>query len=295
MIPRVAAGLALAAVVGAVAALVRLDQVRPRATAGDGVRYLALAREARPVLLGYEALAADVVWLQAIQYMADRYRRGDDLAGLYDFLDAVTELDPKYAHVYEHGSTALVAIDRRPDEAVRLLEKGYAALPDDWRVPYMLAYTHLFYYQDYATAARYLEDAAARFGRPTYMTALAARLHAQAGSSEAALAFLDRMRRQTTDATARQGIEERMAEVIVDRDLKVIAAAVARFRETRRRVPETVGELVRAGLLPAEPVEPFNGRYVIDQVTGEVSSTSGKGLLKAYRWHRAPDPVGERR
>ncbi len=292
---RVAAAVAVGAAVLAVAALGRLDEIRPRTARAEGARYLAIAREARPALLGYDALAADVVWLEAIQFIADRYRRGEDFEGLYDFLDAVTEIDPKYARVYELGATALVTLDRRPEEAVRLLEKGYRALPNDWHVPYLLAYTHLFYFQDYVQAARYLEDAAARVGRPTYMTALAARLHAQAGSPEAALAFLERMRQQTGDPVVRKGIEERIGEVLVDRDLRAIGGAVVRFRESRRRVPETVSELVKAGLLPAAPVEPFGGRYVIDPASGEVTSTSGKGRLEVHRWHRAPEPVGERR
>jgi hypothetical protein len=292
---RAAAALAVAAALGAGWVVGRLDAVRPRWSGAEGARYLGIARQARPAMLGYDALAADVVWLQAIQFMADRYRAGGSFDGLYDFLDAVTELDPRYAHVYELGATALVAVDRRPDEAVRLLEKGYAALPHDWHVPYLLAYTHLFYYQDFAAAARYLEDAAARVGRPTYMTALAARLHAQAGSPDAALGFLDRMRQQARDPVVRAGIEERMGEVVVDRDLKRIAAAVARYRERRGRPPETVAELVRGGFLEAAPVEPFGGAYVVDPATGEVRSTSGKGLLKAYRFHRAPEPVREAR
>ncbi len=292
---RAAAVIALAAWLGSAAALGGLDRARPRWTGGEGARYLELARRARPVLLGYDAVAADVVWLQAIQFIGDRLRTKRGMDGLYDFLDAVTELDPKYAHVYELGATALVALDRRPDEAVRLLEKGYQALPDDWHVPYLLAYTYLFYYQDYARAAGYLEDAARRVGRATYMTGLAARLRVQSGSPEAALSFLEGMRRQTADPAVRREVEQRMGEVVIDRDLKTIAAAVERYRAAHRRLPETVRVLVRAGLLPVEPREPFGGVYRIDPETGEVSSSSGKGLLRTYRHPRAPEPQGDAR
>ncbi len=247
------------------------------------MRYLELARKARPALLGYSALAADVVWLQAIQYIADRTRSGAPLDGLYAFLDAATELDPKYQVVYYLGGTALVALDRRPDEAVLLLEKGRRVLPGDWQIPYLLGYTYLFYYQDYATAARYIEDAAAKVGRPTYLTGLAVRLHAEAGSQDAALAFLDRMRREASDPAVRAGLEQRMAEVVVDRDLRAIDAASARFRAERGRPPETVVELVRAGFLAAVPEEPFGGRYLIDPETGLASSSSGHGRLKIYK------------
>lgn len=273
----------LAAWLSAAATIGLLDEVHPRWTGGEGARYLELARRARPALLGYDALAADVVWLQAIQYTGDRLATGRDLPGLYPFLDATTELDPKYQVVYYLGGTALVALDRRPDEAVRLLEKGLRSLPDDWQVPFLLGYTHLFYYQDYAAAARYIEDAARKVGHQTYLTALAARLHAQAGSPDTALAFLDGMRRGTTDPAVRAGIEQRMAEVVVDRDLRAIEAAAARFREARGRLPETVEEVTRAGYLDAVPKEPFGGRYRIDPATGAASSTSGHGRLKVYR------------
>lgn len=278
----------LAAWLGAALMLGTLDRARPRWTGGEGVRYLELARRARPALLGYDALGADVVWLQAIQYIADRLSSRRDLEGLYAFLDAATELDPRYQVVYYLGGTALVALDRRPDEAVRLLEKGRRALPDDWQTPYLLGYTYLFYYQDYAAAARYIEEAAARVGRPTYLTALAARLHTQAGSPDAALAFLDRMRRQTTDPAVRAGIEQRMREVVVDRDLRAIDGAIAKYRAARNRLPETVDELVRTGFLEAVPEEPFGGRYVIDLQTGTAASSSGHGRLKVYRPPKVP-------
>ncbi len=273
----------LAAWLGAAAALAPLDRSRPRWTGGEGVRYLELARRARPALLGYDAFAADLVWLQAIQFIGDRLSTRRNMAGLHPFLDATTDLDPKYQVVYFLGGTALVALDRLPDEAVRLLEKGRRALPDDWQIPYLLGYTYMFYYQDYAAAARYIEEAASRVGRPTYMTGLAARLYAQAGSPDTALAFLDRMRQQTTDPAVRAGVEKRMAEVVVDRDLRAIDAAAARYRTARGRPPETVDELVRAGFLGAAPREPFGGRYLVDPQSGIASSTSGHGHLKVYR------------
>ncbi len=280
---RAVVAIALAAWLGSAATLGALDQIRPRWSGGEGQRHLELARRARPALLGYDALAADVIWLQAIQFIAERLIARRDLSGLHPFLDAATELDPKYREVYHLGGTALVALDRRPNEAVRLLEKGRRALPDDWQIPYLLGYTHLFYYQDHAAAARYIEEAAARVGRPTYMTVLAARLHAEAGSPDAALAFLDRMRRQTADPAVRAGIEDRMREVVVDRDLRAIDAAAVRYRSARGRWPETVGELHRMGFLAVLPADLFGGQYRIDPETGAASSTSGHGRLKVYK------------
>jgi hypothetical protein len=127
------------------------------------------------------------------------------------------------------------------------------------------------------------------------MTGLAARLYAEAGSPDAALAFLDQMRRRTPDPSVRAAIEERMAEVVVDRDLRTIEQAVTRFRAARGRLPETVGELVRRGLLPRVPVEPFGGSYRIDPATGTVTSTSGRTTLTVYRHPQAPNAKGASR
>ncbi len=279
---RVLALIALA-VWGAVPLLApSVEAVRPRWTGNEGARYVHLARTARPALLGYDAFAADVLWLHGIQYMADRLGARKDLSGLYAFLDAATELDPRYQHVYWLGGTALVALDRRPDDAVRLLEKGRRALPDDWQLPYLLGYTHLFYYRDYGTAARYIEEAARKVGRPTYLTALAARLHAQAGSPEAALEFLVGMHRSAADPAVRAGLETRIKEVVVDRDLHAIDAAAGRYRVGLGRAPETVEDLVRGGYLASRPEEPFGGRYRIDPQTGLAESTTGHGRLKTY-------------
>jgi hypothetical protein len=279
---RVAAALASAIWLLVVLAAPQVERAKPRWTGNEGARYLEVARAARPALLGYEAFAADVVWMQGIQYIADRLGSRKDLSGLYPFLDAATEFDPRYQQVYWLGGTALVALDRRPDDAVRLLEKGRRALPDDWRVPYLLGYTHLFYYQDYGTAARYIEEAARKVGRPTYMTALAVRLHAQSGSPEAALEFLVGMYRSATDPAVRAGLETRIKEVVVDRDLRAIDAAVGRYRAARGRAPETVEELVRGGYLASRPEEPFGGRYRLDPQTGLAGSTTGHGRLKIY-------------
>jgi tetratricopeptide (TPR) repeat protein len=208
--------------------------------------------------------------------------RRDDLPQLHAFLDAATELDPRYQSVYWLGGTALVALDRRPDEAVRLLEKGRQALPGDWQIPYLMGYVYLFYYRDYAQAGEYIEEAARKVGRPTYLTALAARLHAQAGSPEAGLAFLEAMYRSARDPAVREGLATRMAEVVVDRDLRAIDAASARYRSARGRPPETVEELVRTGYLAAHPEEPFGGRYVVEPDSGLARSTTGRGRLKVY-------------
>lgn len=279
---RAAGAMVVGAWIGAVVLLGRLEEIRPRWAGTEGARYLELATQARPALLGFDALAADVVWLEAIQYLADRMRAEQDLSGFYAFVDAATEFDPRYQHVYWFGGTALVALDRRPDEAVRLLEKGRRAIPDDWQIPYLLGYTHLFYYQDYATAADYIEEAARKVGRPTFYPRLAAKLRAQTGDPDAALAFLDEMRRSASDPAFRAGIEARMREVVVDRDLRAIDAAAERYRAARGRPPGTVAELVRSGVLAAAPSEPFGGRYVIDPQSGRAASTSGHGYLKLY-------------
>ena len=63
----------------------------------------------------------------------------------------------------------------------------------------------------------------------------------------------------------------------MERDLRAIDAALARFREYAGRPAGSLQELVRAGVLAGIPVEPHGGRYEVDS-SGAARSTAGQRL-----------------
>lgn len=240
----------------------------------------------QPMLLGYDHLGADLLWLKIVQVLGEREVRASDYAWLAHALDVVTTLDPQYVYAYDVGGVALAELAGRVDWSNALLEKGLAANPDAWRLPFQLGFNAFFHQHDYARAADYMALAARLPGRPAYVTELAARLYVEGKQPSAALHFLDVMAAQTQDAAVLAVLERRKAEVIIERDLDELDLALQRYVRRVGHVPSSLNELVRSGELGAVPVEPFGGTYIFDAERQRVVSSTHPQRL---RLHHAPD------
>ena len=240
----------------------------------------------KPMVLGYHHVAADLLWLNIVQLLGERELRHADYEWLFHALTVATTLDPHYVYAYDVGGVALAELAGRMDWSNALLEKGMAANPEAWRLPFQLGFNAFFHQQEYVRAAGYMAIAAQLPGRPAYVPELAARLYVEGHQPALALEFLDVMARQTNDVHVLAVLERRKAEVIVERDLAVLEQAVQAYMARVGRGPETFDALIQAGDLAAVPVEPFGGAYRLDFERGEVVSTTHPHRL---RLHYAPD------
>jgi hypothetical protein len=240
----------------------------------------------KPMVLGYHHVAADLLWLNIIQVMGEREVHQADYEWLSHALDVTTTLDPHYVYAYDIGGVVLAELAGRVDWSNTLLEKGLAANPDAWRLPFQLGFNSFFHQQDYVRAADYMAIAALLPGRPAYVPELAARLYVEGKQPTLALDFLDVMERQTDDAHVLAVLERRKAEVIMEHDLTMLEGAVEGYTARVGRRPETLDALIHAGHLAALPVEPFGGAYRLDAEHGTVVSTTHPNRL---RLHHAPD------
>nr|MBI3612341.1 hypothetical protein [Nitrospirota bacterium] len=278
--------LALGAMVGVMLLVQReLDLRRSSATVRmDRIRFLPQGKYLRPITLGYNHIAADILWLRFVQVLGERKVTAQEYEWIYHALDVITTLDPQYVAAYQIGGIVLTELAQRIDLSNRLLEKGLQPNPTAWQIPFALGYNHFFFLQDHERAAEYMARAARLPGRPPYVPRLAARLYAQAGNPEVALEFLDAVWRQTQDQTVRDALELRMKEVAIERDIRILEQAVARYGQRHGRVPQTLAELVKQGILPAIPQEPFGGVYRLDTDNGTVSSSTHPERLRVYRF-----------
>ena len=107
--------------------------------------------EAAPyVALGYRELAADLMFLRLRGYFGGVDSTADGIDGL---VEAIVALDPNYHRVYEYGAGAITLANHGVDNAANLraiavLERGAAAFPDDYHLPYLAG---LIYAQDLVT------------------------------------------------------------------------------------------------------------------------------------------------
>jgi hypothetical protein len=104
----------------------------------------------RPSLLGFDLFAADMYWLKAVQYIGGNAR--EEKTALYDFLNLITDLDPRFEEAYHRGMLILPS-DGKIDQAEELLQKGQKNIPNAKLLPYDGGFFYFFYEEDYEKSA----------------------------------------------------------------------------------------------------------------------------------------------
>jgi tetratricopeptide (TPR) repeat protein len=280
-------GLLLLAGVAIHAANLRLEAQAVSLAAPGEVGALPDGRVLRVAALGFERLVADLYWLRTVYYV------GDDAVSRAGYPDAlrlanlVTDVDPEFASAYVIMTSVLSVLRQRPDEALLLLEKGVRENPEHWRIRFLRGFTRFFDMGDHARAADDMR-AAFELGGPKYLQLLAARLYAQGGAPETALAFVEARLAEEGDPRARTRLLARRRDLVIERDLAVIQRALDAWRERGRRAPRDVAGLVRAGLLVTEPRDPEGGAYQI--VDGRAVTRLPWTPLEVHRQQRLGAP-----
>jgi len=254
----------------------------------EGLAQLPKGEYLKPALLGYHHLGADMLWLRLIQVIGKTRNNADEYEWMYHALDVLTTLDPQYAYAYYAGGVILGDLANRPDLSNLLLEKGCKANPGIWNIPFLLGYNYYFLLGDPAKGAEFIMQAARLPDGPSYLPGLATRMAAEAGSPDTALAFLEARLRETEDPEMREFLANRMKEVIIERDLRLLENAVEAYRVQHQTSPATLMDLVRGGTLLNLPEEPFGGDYRLDSKTGSVSSSTHPDRLRTFFKRKNP-------
>lgn len=192
-----------------------LDARAPR-PADDEPLFLPRASALRPALLGFHMLAADLYWLRSIQYFGGRYEGTGHYPSLHPLIDLTTSLDSHFLEAYELGGLLLL-IAKQPAEAIRIYEKGIAANPDRWELPYALGRLYFLDLKDNARALHWWELTDTLPGRPEYLPRFLARLHAKTGDIETAYelwhAMYERSDNEWVRRTAKAEMERLLARM----------------------------------------------------------------------------------
>lgn len=141
-----------------------------------------------------------------------RARARCELGWVYTYINAITELAPRFRMPYSAGATIMsVMVDDR--EGARLIfEKGIRQFPDDWTMSYRAAYHYLYEVNDPARAAELLVLAGEK-GAPGWVKVLASRLFTVAGRAELAKTVLLETLAATPEGPAAERIRRRLKEV----------------------------------------------------------------------------------
>jgi hypothetical protein len=195
---RLRAGAASIACLAVAVAIHAAQQRWPAPRVDDpGLLYVRSPEVARRAVLSYDAIAADVYWIRALQHFGrerlsppDRVRTYDLL---YPLLDLTTTLDPYFSIAYRFGAIFLgepyPGGPGRADLSIKLLEKGLAAQPGKWQYMQDLGFVYYWHLRDFKRAAATFERAADLPGAPTWLRPLAAVTLAEGGQRRASRAL----------------------------------------------------------------------------------------------------------
>ena len=197
------------ALLGSLFVAALLERRGAQATAGDGWLFLPEARYLKPMLLGFHGAAADLLWIQIVQYVGTHVETDMKFPQLAKALDLATSLDPPFLEPYRFGGLYVLYLARQPEAGVSLLEKGAAANPDRWELPHDLGRYYYLERRDYPRALVWWQRAAKLPGRPDYLPRFVARLYAKTGHEETALElWLDLYRTAQNDFLRSLALQE---------------------------------------------------------------------------------------
>ena len=229
----------------------------------------------RRIALEYDALAADVYWIRAIQEYG-----GERLAGvgkrkyelLYPLLDIATSLDPYFNIAYRFGAIFLSegypGGPGRPDQAIALLRKGIGAQPTKWQYYHDVAFVYYWQLRDLRAAARWFRLAATQPNAPNWLEPVAATMLIEGGDRASARFLLQQIMHS----------EEAWLRRMAQRGLMQVDALdiIDQLQTLIRRFPPPEGSaftwewLARRGVLPGVPADPSGTPFELDPTTGEV-------------------------
>lgn len=237
----------------------------------DETLYVTSGTAARRLSLGFNALAADLYWIRAIQYYGGlKLRAGDAAANgapaavrqapdyklLYPLLDLTTSLDPDFNIAYRFGAIFLAEpVPRgagRPDLAIALLEKGLRARPDKWEYMQDIGFVHYWWTHNYRAASEWFARAAAAPGGPWFLRSMAATTLAVGRDRQSSRLLWQSIRESADNDWLRSDAERRLLQLRAMDEIDALQQRVDRFAQATGLPPADWAAL-RAIRAPADP------------------------------------------
>jgi hypothetical protein len=266
----------------------QIDAHLGRFRAQHEVLYLWSGRHVRRLLPGLENLAADLYWLRAVQYFGGQkvFARDPQMELLEPLLDITVTLDPRMEVAYRYGAIFLaeqVPVGAgRPRQAVALLERGMAALPENWRIRQDLGFIHFLHLNDPRRASAVLLDASNLPGAPFWLRNLAADVLARGGDRETAKKMWRQIHDQSDGVVRANALINLQVLEALDQAERLTRLVEEFGRRTGRR-PQSLDELRARGLLRGPAVDSSGTPFVYDVQTGRVRVSPRSALYRPDR------------
>jgi hypothetical protein len=282
----------------AVVLQVRRDRAFGTDVPAEQVLYVQSPAVAGRLALSFDALAADVYWIRALQHFGKARKvtaqeRNNEL--LYPLLDMATGLDPHFNIAYRFGAIFLSESKPqgpgRPDLAIKLLEKGMQASPEKWQYMQDAGFVHFWALRDYKGAAAWFDRASKVPGAAWFLKPLAATTLAQGGQRSASRMLFTAIAQSGENDWMRKDARRRLRQLDAMDAMDELRQIVAAYRQRGGAPPLTWPALVRAGYLRAIPTDPDGVVFALGPWSGDVSLGEGSKLAPLPDAPTAPPAV----
>jgi tetratricopeptide (TPR) repeat protein len=271
---RVSGGFALAlflvaACAGFMGLKLETDKILRAKIPGSSIIYVPSGKFLKYATFGYSALAADMIYLWAIQYYST-YEIADRFTYLDHIFAIIAELDPRYTDPYEIGSMIAGQEARDIPLALRILDRGFAKNPDMWLFPFEAGHIAQRQLKDFDLARKYYEKAMVLPGAPDFTKRLYANAAFKVTDFKTSWETWIEVYNTATDDRVKKIASNHLYQVKAEMDVDALKEAVAKFKEKYKRLPEELSRLVTAGILTSLPRDLDDKDYVYDAATGYV-------------------------
>jgi tetratricopeptide (TPR) repeat protein len=244
----------------------------PRASIpGASIIYIPSGKFLKYATFGYSSLAADMVYLWAIQYYSNY-----TIAERYDHLDhifaIIAELDPRYLDPYEMGAIIAVYEARDPYLAFKVLDRGLEKNPDQWIFPYQAGHYAQMVMKDYELARKYYKRTMEIPDSPPIAKRLYANSAFKGMDYETAWQSWLEVFQTAEEERIKKIASNHLYQVKSAMDVKRIEDAIEEYKQKYGQNPPSLEHLVRGGLLDSLPQDLDGNDYLYDPEKGEVES-----------------------
>lgn len=276
-----------------------IDGHRPAVNASVEEESLYLsAATVRRLSLGFNGLAADWYWMRSLQYVGGKIVNlpGDvpldhlgqlNLKLLAPLLEATTTLDPQFMEPYQYAAVVLPEVDVQ--EAIRIVKKGIAANPSQWKLYHHLGFIY-WQQKDFSKAGEAYEQGSKLPGARTWMKAMRARMASDGGSRDTAREVYRQLYEDASDSQLKNTARKRLL-VLDSMDMQdALRKLIAAYRSKMGRCPRSwreMGTLSSASRIQADPsgapLDPAGTPYLLVPDKCEVNVNEESEVFSRYK------------
>jgi tetratricopeptide (TPR) repeat protein len=184
-------------------------------------------------------------------------------------VESAVKLDPYNMDAYYFDQAIMVWGAGQVRATNELLEYGMQYRSWDFYLPYFSAFNYAYFLKDYENAAKYYKRVADLTG-DVLLINLSGRYLYESGRTDLAIGYLSVMSKSATNEAIRKTLQTRLQAF---EGIRKIEQAEDSFKKKLHRPPRSVEELIQKRYLTELPVDPYGGKFYIDQ-EDKVRSTS---------------------